>query len=600
MTERRLRAYRFTLDPTRAQVDAFLQHAGAARWAYNYANGVLSRFDHAKRDRENSWIEQHHGLTRDQLYELPTEQRKTIQKEARAAVRAENSALTAELKIIDEHRKRVTHKGKPGVEPGPQPDENAPEMAHQLWRERVELAGLQGSDPEAYREQRKKILAEIRPLVNAAKRRLIERGAYQPSAMDISTLWREIRNLPKGEGGSPWWEEVSIYAFTSGFAHAETAWKNHLESLKGIRKGPLVGRPRFKTKRRARKSFTLYGSIQLDTYRRLRVPNQGAVRLHNSGKRLHRAVTKRGGIIKSVTISQGGHRWYASVLVDEPDITPGRETQRGPSPRQQAAGAVGVDLGVHHLAALSNDKAPYENPRHLRKALKRLRRAQRAQARRRGPDKRTGQTPSNRWLKARDRVSRLHHELAVRRASHLHKITKELATQYSLVAIEDLNVSGMTRSARGNEEKPGKNVRAKAGLNRSILDVAPGEFRRQLTYKTAWYGSALAVCDRFAPTSKTCSACGTAKAKLALSERVYRCDDCGMVLDRDINAARNILAAAVPHVASGGGETLNARGGLVSPAPRIAAMAVLSDAGRPGRSARSPRGSDPSSIPNPQ
>src|SRR5690606_7888712 len=379
------------------------------------ANGVLSRFDHAKRDRENSWIEQHHGLTRDQLYELPTKQRKTIQKEARAKIRAENSALTAELKIIDEHRKRVTHKGKPGVEPGPQPDENAPPQAHQLWQERVELAGLQDSDPEAYREQRKKILAEIRPLVNAAKRRLIERGAYQPRAMDISTLWREIRNLPKDEGGSPWWEEVSIYAFTSGFAHAETAWKNHLDSLKGIRKGPLVGRPRFKTKRRARKSFTLYGSIQLDTYRRLRVPNQGSIRLHNSGKRLHRAVTKRGGIIKSVTISQGGHRWYASVLVDEPDITPGRETQQGPSPAQRAAGGVGVDIGVLHLAALSTGMV-VENPRHVRRAHARLVKAQRALSRTvRG---------SQRRRRAAARVARIHHQLAERRATHLHGITK--------------------------------------------------------------------------------------------------------------------------------------------------------------------------------
>src|SRR5690606_26948896 len=168
------------------------------------------------------------------------------------------------------------------------------------------------------------------------------------------------------------------------------------------------------------------------------------------------------------------------------------------------------------------------------------------------PDTTLFRSPSSRWLKAKDRVSRLHHELAVRRASHLHEITKELATTYALVAVEDLNVSGMTRSARGNEEKPGKNVRAKAGLNRSILDAAPGEFRRQLEYKTSWYGSALAVCDRFAPTRKTCSTCGAVKAKLSLAERVFICDGCGMVLDRDINAARNILAVAQP-VAPGGG-----------------------------------------------
>ncbi len=141
-------------------------------------------------------------------------------------------------------------------------------------------------------------------------------------------------------------------------------------------------------------------------------------------------------------------------------------------------------------------------------------------------------------------------------------------------------------------------MRAKAGLNRAILDVAPGELRRQLEYKTSWYGSTLAVCDRWAPTSKTCSNCKTVKAKLSLSTRAYHCDDCGMVLDRDVNAARNILDVAAPPVASGTGETLNARGERVSPAPRIAVMAVLNEAGRPGRSARSPRGSDPPSTPH--
>jgi putative transposase len=149
-----------------------------------------------------------------------------------------------------------------------------------------------------------------------------------------------------------------------------------------------------------------------------------------------------------------------------------------------------------------------------------------------------------------------------RRAGWLHQLTKQLATGWAVVAVEDLNVAGMTASAKGTVEKPGRNVRAKSGLNRSILDVAPGEVRRQLTYKTSWYGSGLAVCDRWFPSSKTCSGCGAVKAKLALSERVFRCE-CGLVLDRDVNAARNIVAAAL--VAPDRGETLNARGGLVSP-----------------------------------
>lgn len=102
------------------------------------------------------------------------------------------------------------------------------------------------------------------------------------------------------------------------------------------------------------------------------------------------------------------------------------------------------------------------------------------------------------------------------------------------------------------------------------------------------------MCDRWFPSSKTCSTCGAVKTKLSLSERVFTCDGCGLVLDRDVNAARNIAAAAV--VAPDGGETLNARGDHVSPRP-LAAKAVVTEAGRPGHASRSPRGSDPPAIP---
>src|SRR5690606_20401937 len=115
---RRLRAYKFALDPTEAQLREFEQHAGSARWAYNHANAILSRYSDTLRNRWNAWIAQHHGLSREQLYALPDQERTAIQAAARAAVKAENAQLAAELKIIDDHRKRVTHKGKPSVEPG--------------------------------------------------------------------------------------------------------------------------------------------------------------------------------------------------------------------------------------------------------------------------------------------------------------------------------------------------------------------------------------------------------------------------------------------------------------------------------------------------
>jgi putative transposase len=168
-------------------------------------------------------------------------------------------------------------------------------------------------------------------------------------------------------------------------------------------------------------------------------------------------------------------------------------------------------------------------------------------------------------------VARLHHLTALRRATALHTLTKQLATGWETVALEDLNVAGMTRSARGTVDQPGRNVRQKSGLNRGILDASFAEIRRQLTYKTSWYGSRMVVIDRWAPTSKTCSVCGWRNPSLKLSERTFSCHGCGLAIDRDINAAINIAADAADNamwqtaVASGIGETQNARRGDVSP-----------------------------------
>ncbi|GAA0896537.1 hypothetical protein GCM10009574_073820 [Streptomyces asiaticus] len=173
-----------------------------------------------------------------------------------------------------------------------------------------------------------------------------------------------------------------------------------------------------------------------------------------------------------------------------------------------------------------------------------------------------------RRAKARGRVARLHHEVAVRRSTVLHAMTKQLATRFAEVAIEDLNVAGMTRTARGTLDAPGRRVMQKAGLNRSILDASPGELRRQLAYKTCWYGSTLVVLDRWWPSSKTCSACGWQNPRLTLADRTFHCTNCTLTIDRDLNAARNIAYHAAPvdrSVAPGRGETQNARGASMRP-----------------------------------
>ncbi|MFI6883774.1 RNA-guided endonuclease InsQ/TnpB family protein [Streptosporangium canum] len=383
-----------------------------------------------------------------------------------------------------------------------------------------------------------------------------------PAKPAIQKAWVSNRGDSRtGQDGiCPWSHEVNNYCFQSAFDDADTAWKNWLDSITGRRAGARAGHPRFKKKGRTRDSFRIAHDvkkpgIRLTTYRRLRIPKLGEVRLHDSAKRLARLIARDQALVQSVTVCRGGHRWYACVLckvrVDLPDK---------PTRRQTAGGAIGVDWGVTHLIALS---APadlghgptrlLDNPRHLRAAARRLRRAQQALSRTR--------KGSTRRQKAKRRLTRLHGQVAARRATFLHTITKRLTTGFSIVAIEDLHVTGMTRSARGTLQAPGHNVRQKAGLNRSILDAAPAEIRRQLTYKASWYGATIAVINRWYPSSKTCSACGKQNPRLTRADRIFICPSCGLRMNRDVNAARNLAACAV---ASDRGETQNARRAPVS------------------------------------
>jgi putative transposase len=194
---------------------------------------------------------------------------------------------------------------------------------------------------------------------------------------------------------------------------------------------------------------------------------------------------------------------------------------------------VGVDLGVTSLAVLSTGEV-IANPRHLEVAQRELRRLQRQASRRHGPDKRTHQQPSQRWRTTQARIAKLHTSVANARRDGLHQLTTRLARTHGTIVVEDLHVAGMLRNRR---------------LARHIAGVGWGELRRQLDYKTTWRGGRLHVADRWYPSSKTCSGCGAVKTKLRLSERTYRCDKCGLVLDRDLNAARN-LAQLVDEVAA--------------------------------------------------
>ena len=319
--------------------------------------------------------------------------------------------------------------------------------------------------------------------------------------------------------GSPWWQENSKEAYSSGIEALSKGLSNWSKSRKGDRKGRKVGFPKFKAKDRVTPKFTYrtgcFGLVKGDP-KALKLPRIGRVHcMENVAALVGDAKVLR------MTISQHAGRWYASLTVER-DNKPAAEPPKG--------GSVGIDLGVKNLATLS-DGAVVPNPRYLKKSERKLKRAQQALSR-----KTKG---SNRRAKAKAKVARLHARVANQRSDAMHKLTTRLAETFSDISIEDLHVAGMVKNRH---------------LAKSVSDAAFGEFRRQLEYKTTRTGARLHIVDRWYRSSKTCSKCGSVKAKLSLSERTYTCEGCGLVLDRDLNAAINIkVAGSAP-------ETLNAHG----------------------------------------
>jgi len=274
--------------------------------------------------------------------------------------------------------------------------------------------------------------------------------------------------------------------------------KAHREFYKGKR-----GAPRYKGRNRFKSVEYRYGDGCKLAGQSLYVQHVGNVRV-----KLHRPIPD-GAEIKHVVIKRSIDKWYVSLMLDIPDVAP--PAHDGP--------AVGIDVGLHHLLALS-DGDIVENPRWLRHGLAKLRVAQRRLSRR----KKFG----GGWRKAARQVAKLQEHVANQRRDFWHKTTTALAQQYSYIAIEDLNLAFMTRNGT---------------LSLSAHDAALGAFRQLLTYKVENTGSQLVAVPAH-NTSRACSGCGTIVEK-SLSVRVHRCPDCGLVLDRDVNAACNILTRAL-------------------------------------------------------
>jgi IS605 OrfB family transposase len=327
---------------------------------------------------------------------------------------------------------------------------------------------------------------------------------------------------------APWWAENSKEAYNSGLDALARALKNWSDSRNDRRKGPPMGFPRLKRKRRARVAcrFTTGAIRVLPDRKHIQLPRIGILKTHESTRKLARRLEHGTARVLAATISRRADRWFVSFTV---------EVQRALPASDGKPSIVGVDVGVRHLAVLSTGQS-IANPRALEQSLRKLRRLNRELARR---------TPgSRRRNRTRHRLARVHARAANLRRDAMHKLTTALATRHGTVVVEQLNVAGLLRNRR---------------LARAISDTGMAELRRQLTYKTQWYGSRLVVADPFFPSSKTCSGCGWVKAKLTLAERTFTCKRCGLILDRDMNAARN-LAKLVQSVAQSGWETQTARG----------------------------------------
>ncbi|MDN3060526.1 RNA-guided endonuclease TnpB family protein [Streptomyces sp. SRF1] len=324
-------------------------------------------------------------------------------------------------------------------------------------------------------------------------------GMPFPKAGDLSkTLITEAKDTPE----RAWLAEVSAVILQQSLRDLDTAYKNFFDGLKGKR--PRVGAPRYKSRKDTRQSvrFTANARWSITPGRKLRLPKIGDVRVKWS-----RDLPSVPSTVTVVKDSAG--RYFASFVVETgpqealPETTP----------------ELGIDLGLGHFAVLS-DGTKVAGPRFLRRARKRLKKAQRALSRK--------EKGSKNRDKARVRVARAHAGVADARREFHHQLSTKLIRENQAVAVEDLAVKGLARTR----------------LAQSVHDAGWSAFVAMLEYKAARYGRTLVKIGRFEPTSQVCSQCGVQDGSKPLHVRVWTCGTCGAVLDRDINAAVNVAKAA--------------------------------------------------------
>lgn len=325
-----------------------------------------------------------------------------------------------------------------------------------------------------------------------------ERVNYNATSAML-TAWKKTEELA-------FLNEVSSVPLQQTLRHLQVAFTHFF--------GKRAKYPRFKSRKKSRKSaeYTTSGFRFRD----------GKITLAKMAEPLDIVWSRplpEGASPSTVTVSQDpAGRWFVSVLCEDPTVVPLPATNA----------EVGIDAGLDHLLTLSTGEK-ITNPRHERKDRARLAKAQRSLAKKaKGSANRT---------KARRKVAKVHARITDSRRDHLHKLTTRLVRENQTLVIEDLTVRNMVKNH---------------SLARAISDAAWREMRMMLEYKTAWYGRNLVVVDRWFPSSKLCSACGMLQEKMPLNVRTWTCD-CGTTHDRDVNAAKNLLAAGRAVTACGAG-----------------------------------------------
>ncbi|MFE7434464.1 RNA-guided endonuclease InsQ/TnpB family protein [Streptomyces tendae] len=323
----------------------------------------------------------------------------------------------------------------------------------------------------------------------------------------VAVLSRTLITEAKQTAERSWLSEVSAVVLQQSLRDAETAYRTFFASIKGTRKGPKVGVPRFESRKDARQS------VRVTANARWRVTGSGRLCLPKIGAVKVKWSRTLPATPSSVTIvKDAADRYFASFVID---TDPAADRTRMPATDR----TVGIDLGLTHFAVLSGG-TKIDSPRFLRRAEKKLKKAQRELSRK--------QQGSKNRDKARLKVARAHAKVADARREFHHQLSTKLISENQGIAVEDLSVKGLARTR----------------LAKSVHDAGWSSFVGMLTYKAKRYGRTMVTIGRFEPTSQTCSTCGTVDGPKPLNVREWTCTACGALHDRDHNAAINVKQAA--------------------------------------------------------